>query len=103
MAKKIVGTVTSDAQDKTIIVTVTRRVTHPIYGKQYTVSNKIAAHDDTNQAGVGDVVEITETRPISKNKRFTLNRVLEKSHGQIEIKQEEVEKQPEPDAEKAEA
>ena len=95
MAKKIVGIVTSDVQDKTIVVTVTRRVTHPIYGKQYTVSKKLAAHDETNQAKVGDTVEITETRPISKNKSFKLNRVIEKAHGKIELKKEPVEKESE--------
>ncbi len=93
MAKRLVGTVTSDAQDKTIVVTVTRRVTHPIYGKQYTVSKRIAAHDETNQASKGDIVELVETRPISKHKSFKLNRVIEKSHGKIELKQEAVEKE----------
>lgn len=104
MAKKLVGTVTSDVQDKTIVVTVTRRVTHPIYGKQYTVSKKFAAHDEENQAGSGDVVEIVETRPISKNKSFKLGRIIEKSHGTIELKQEEVEQEAEAkEAKKAEA
>lgn len=101
MAKKFIGTVTSDVQDKTIVVTITRRVTHPVYGKQYTVSKKLAVHDATNQAKTGDRVEFTESRPISKRKRFSLLRVLEKAHGKIELKAEEVEKTPV--AEKAEA
>ena len=86
MTKKLVGTVTSDVQNKTIVVNVTRRVTHPIYGKQYTVSKKFAAHDEDNTAHVGDRVEIVEARPISKNKAFTLGRVLETGHAVVELK-----------------
>ena len=89
MAKKYTGTVTSDVQDKTIVVTVTRRETHPIYGKKYTVTRKFAAHDETNQAHVGDKVEISETRPVSKNKSFKLDRVVETGHAAIELKEEE--------------
>ena len=89
MAKKYTGIVTSDVQDKTIVVTVTRRETHPVYGKQYTVSRKFAAHDEKNEAHVGDKVEISETRPISKNKSFKLDRVLETGHAAIELKEEE--------------
>ena len=89
MAKKFTGIVTSDVQDKTIVVTVTRRETHPIYGKQYTVSRKFAAHDEKNEAHVGDRVEISETRPVSKNKSFKLDRVVETGHAAIELKEEE--------------
>jgi len=89
MAKKIVGKVTSDKQDKTIVITSTRRQTHPLYGKQYTVNTKYIAHDEKNEANVGDTVEIVETRPISKRKSFTLDRVLETGHGAVEIKEEE--------------
>lgn len=88
MAKKIIGTVTSDVQDKTIVITTTRRETHPIYGKQYTVTTKYAAHDEENKAKKGDVVEISETRPISKRKSFTLDRIIETGHGEIELKEE---------------
>lgn len=91
MAKKFVGVVSSDVQDKTVVVTVTRRVTHPVYGKQYTVSKKIQAHDEDNTAKKGDRVEIVEVRPISKNKTFKLSRVVEASQGEIQLKQEEVE------------
>jgi small subunit ribosomal protein S17 len=90
MAKKIVGTVTSSVQDKTIVVTVTRRDTHPLYGKKYTVSRKFAAHDENNEAKKNDVVEIIETRPISKNKSFKLSRVIEKSPEEIVLKDESV-------------
>jgi len=89
MSKKLVGIVNSDVQDKTIVVTVTRRVTHPIYGKQYTVSKKFQAHDEKNEAHVGDRVEIVETRPISKHKSFRLEKVLETGHAAIELVQEE--------------
>ena len=86
MAKTLTGIVTSTASDKTITVTVTSRETHPIYGKQYTVSRKYAAHDEENAAGKGDKVVIIETRPISKRKAFKLQEILEKSKGSIEVK-----------------
>ena len=88
MAKKIVGVVSSDVRDKTITITVTRRETHPLYGKQYTVSRKFTAHDEKNEAKKGDRVEITEVRPISKTKTWTLSRVIETGHGEIELKEE---------------
>lgn len=90
MAKTLTGIVTSDVRDKTITVTVTSRETHPIYGKQYTVSRKYAAHDENNEAKVGDKVTIRESRPVSKTKAFTLDRIDEKSRGSIELKEDEV-------------
>lgn len=89
MARKIIGTVSSDVQDKTIVITTTTRETHPIYKKQYTVSRKFTAHDEKNEARVGDRVEISETRPISKNKSWKLDRVVETGHAAIELKEEE--------------
>lgn len=89
MAKQLTGVVTSDKADKTITITVSSRETHPIYGKQYTVTRKYAAHDEKNEAHVGDKVTIAETRPISKRKTFTLVRVDEKSRGSIELKDED--------------
>jgi small subunit ribosomal protein S17 len=86
MAKTLTGIVTSDKADKTITITVTSRETHPIYGKQYTVSRKYISHDENNEAHVGDRVTIKETRPISKRKSFTLVSVDERSHGSIELK-----------------
>lgn len=80
MAKTIQGTVTSDKTDKTIVITVTSRKTHPIYKKQYSVNTKYMAHDEKNEAKVGDMVIIRETRPISRRKRFTLDKVVEKAH-----------------------
>ena len=84
--RTLTGIVTSDARDKTITVTVTSRETHPLYGKQYTVSRKYTAHDETNDAHVGDKVTIGEVRPISKTKSFTLVKVVERSKGSVEIK-----------------
>lgn len=89
MAKTLTGIVTSDKADKTIVITVTSRETHPIYGKQYSVSRKYTAHDENNEAHMGDKVTISETRPISKTKSFTLVRIDEKSRGSIELKDEE--------------
>ena len=91
MAKQLTGIVTSDKADKTIVITVATRETHPIYGKQYTITRKYIAHDEKNEAHVGDKVTITEVRPISKRKTFTLLKIEEKSRGSIELKQEEVE------------
>lgn len=92
MAKKLTGIVSSDVADKTITVTVTRRETHPIYGKQYTVTTKYAAHDEKNEAHIGDRVEISEIRPVSKRKSFTLDRIVETGHAAVELKDEEAEK-----------
>src|ERR1700759_2916354 len=78
MAKTIIGTVSSDKTDKTIVVTVHTRKTHPLYRKQYSVSKKFMAHDEKNEARIGDKVEIVETRPMSARKRFALSRIVEK-------------------------
>lgn len=89
MPKKITGIVTSDVQDKTIVITVTSRQTHPIYGKQYTVSRKYTAHDEKNEAHIGDRVEVSESRPYSKTKTWKLERIVESGHGLVELKDEE--------------
>lgn len=88
MAKSLTGIVTSDKADKTITITVATRETHPIYGKQFTVSRKYTAHDEKNEAHAGDKVTIAETRPISKTKFFKLVSVDERAHGSIELKAE---------------
>lgn len=88
MAKTLTGVVTSDVADKTITVTVTSRETHPIYKKQYTVTRKYAAHDENNDAHKGDLVHITETRPVSKRKSFKLDSIEKRSVGSIELKSE---------------
>ena len=78
MAKTLIGTVSSDKTDKTIVVTVHTRKTHPLYRKQYTVTSKYMAHDEKNEAQTGDKVAIVETRPISARKRYTLKQIIEK-------------------------
>jgi small subunit ribosomal protein S17 len=70
--KTLRGTVVSDAMDKTVVVLVKRFVQHPKYKKFYTKTKKYHAHDEANQFKVGDVVEIVETRPISKTKSFSV-------------------------------
>jgi small subunit ribosomal protein S17 len=65
--------------DKTIVVTVRERKTHPLYRKQYTVSKKFIAHDENNEAHTGDKVVIVETRPISKRKSHKLESIVEKA------------------------
>ena len=79
MAKTIIGTVSSSKSDKTIVVTVRERKTHPLYRKQYTVSKKFMAHDEKNEAQIGDKVTIQETRPISRRKSHTLLNVIERA------------------------
>jgi small subunit ribosomal protein S17 len=69
-SKTLKGVVVSDKMDKTVVVSISRFVKHPLYGKFYKVSKKYKAHDEGNKYKVGDKVEIMETRPISKDKRF---------------------------------
>ena len=89
MAHTLQGIVTSDKRDKTITVSITNRETHPLYRKQFTKTRKYTAHDEKNEAKVGDRVEIAACRPLSKTKAYTLVKVLERSHGTIELKEEE--------------
>ncbi len=90
MAKTITGVVSSNKTDKTITVTVHSSKTHPIYRKQYAVSKKFLAHDEKNEAQVGDKVIITETRPLSARKRHTLTTIVEKAAIRTEDKPEQV-------------
>jgi small subunit ribosomal protein S17 len=73
------GVVVSTAGDKTCVVKVEERKKHPLYGKMITQSKKFHAHDENNDAGVGDTVAIMETRPLSKLKRWRLVEILEKA------------------------
>ncbi len=72
------GIVFSDKMDKTITVVVENRKRHPVYNKIMTSSTKLKAHDEKNEAGEGDLVEIMETRPLSATKRWRLVRIVEK-------------------------
>ena len=78
LRKEKIGLVTSNKMDKSIIVSVERKVKHPKYGKFLKKTTKFAAHDEANTCNVGDTVKIMETRPISKNKCWRLVEVLEK-------------------------
>ena len=73
------GVVVSDKNDKTIVVRVQSRKPHPTYGKMMTSSKNYHAHDEANEAGVGDIVQIMETRPLSKMKRWRLLHIVEKA------------------------
>jgi small subunit ribosomal protein S17 len=73
------GYVTSDKMDKTVVVEVEDRVKHPLYGKVIRRTSKVKAHDEANSAGVGDLVIISETRPLSATKRWRLVEILEKA------------------------
>ena len=73
------GTVVSDKMDKTITVIVETKKTHPLYGKRVKYSKKFKAHDENNEARMGDKVESMETRPLSATKRFRLVKIVEKA------------------------
>jgi small subunit ribosomal protein S17 len=73
------GVVVSDKMDKTVVVVVERRYAHPLYGKQVTRSKKYHAHDENNEYHIGDTVRITETRPLSKLKRWRVSGLVEKA------------------------
>ncbi|MBR4190986.1 MAG: 30S ribosomal protein S17 [Kiritimatiellae bacterium] len=75
------GVVVSDAMDKTVVVSVERRITHPVYGKIMRRSKKYYAHDENNEAKKGDKVSIEETRPLSKTKRWRLVEVVSRANG----------------------
>jgi len=77
--RTLTGRITSDKMDKTITVMIERRVKHPVYGKILTKSSKIKAHDETNDAQIGDLVTISECRPISKYKSWVLVNVDERA------------------------
>ena len=74
-----IGKVVSNKMEKSIVVTVERRVPHPIYKKYFKRTSRLMAHDEKRQAGIGDLVKIMETRPLSKNKRWRLVEILEKA------------------------
>ena len=79
MSRTITGVVFSDKGDKTIVIRTAMTKTHPIYKKQYKRNRKFMAHDESNEAKVGDMVIIRECRPLSANKRFKLEKIIEKA------------------------
>jgi small subunit ribosomal protein S17 len=79
MAKTLTGVVSSVAPNKTIVITIHTRKTHPLYKKQYSVTSKFMAHDENNDCNVGDKVVIVETRPLSARKRYTLQEIVQRA------------------------
>jgi len=79
LRKERIGKVVSNKMTKSITVAVDRKVKHPIYGKFVHKTTKFMAHDEKNEAGIGDTVRISETRPLSKNKRWRLVEIIEKA------------------------
>ena len=73
------GKVTSDKMDKTIVVAIEERVNHPLYNKVVKRTYKLKAHDENNECKIGDTVRVMETRPLSKDKRWRLVRVIEQA------------------------
>jgi small subunit ribosomal protein S17 len=79
-ARKIrTGVVTSDKMDKTVVVSIERRVPHPQYGKMMTLTKTVKAHDEDNSAKQGDTVRVMETRPLSKTKRWRVVEIVERA------------------------
>ena len=74
-----IGKVVSNKMQKSIVVAIERRVQHPLYKKYLTLTTKLMAHDERQQAGLGDLVKVMETRPLSKEKRWRLVEILEKA------------------------
>ena len=79
LRKERIGTVTSNMMDKSITVSIARKVKHPIYGKYIGKNSKFMAHDEKNESGIGDTVRIMETRPLSRRKRWRLVEIIEKA------------------------
>jgi len=79
LRKERIGRVVSNKMEKSIVVSVQRRVKHPIYGKFIRKTSKFMAHDSNNECGIGDTVKIMETRPLSKRKRWRLVEIIERA------------------------
>mgnify|MGYP003540749933 FL=1 len=77
--KTRIGEVVSDKMDKTIVVAIKTKVRHPLYGKMVNRTRKFKAHDENNECGVGDIVRVMETRPLSKDKRWRVVEIVEKA------------------------
>ncbi|MBU2491323.1 MAG: 30S ribosomal protein S17 [Bacteroidetes bacterium] len=79
LRKTRVGLVVKNKMDKSIIIAIERKVAHPIYKKYFKKTTKLMAHDENNECGIGDVVKVMETRPLSKNKKWRFVEVVEKA------------------------
>ena len=79
LRKERIGKVVSNKMQKSITIAIDRKVKHPIYGKFMKKTTKLMAHDEKGEAGIGDTVRISETRPLSKNKRWRLVEIIEKA------------------------
>ncbi|MDO5733883.1 MAG: 30S ribosomal protein S17 [Eubacteriales bacterium] len=79
LRKSRTGIVTSDKMDKTVVVSITEHVRHPLYKKYIKRSMKLKAHDENNECGIGDTVRVMETRPLSKDKHWRVVRIIEKA------------------------
>ena len=79
LRKTRVGMVVSDKMDKTIVVEIKERVRHPLYGKIMNKTNRLKAHDENNECGIGDTVRLMETRPLSRDKNWRLVEIIEKA------------------------
>jgi small subunit ribosomal protein S17 len=77
--KEIIGTVVSDKMDKSVVVTIERQVRHEMYGKQQRLTSRFMAHDEKNEAKVGDTVALVPSRPLSRRKRWVVTRVVLKT------------------------
>ena len=79
LRKERVGLVVSDKMDKTVVVEINDKSKHPLYKKTITKTKRFKAHDENNECGVGDIVEVMETRPLSATKRWRMVRIIEKA------------------------
>lgn len=77
--KRFTGVVTSDKMDKTIVVAISTRTLHPLYKKYVNRTKKVKAHDETNEAHIGDTVRVVECRPLSKEKHWRLEQIVERA------------------------
>jgi len=81
--RRLVGRVVSDKMEKTVVVAIERRKTHPIYKKVVTSTKKVYAHDESNSIEIGSVVQLVESKPLSKTKRWVVEKVLEGPGGRV--------------------
>lgn len=81
--RRLIGRVVSDKMDKTVVVAIERRKLHRVYKKVITFTKKVMAHDETNEIEVGSVVQVVESKPISKHKRWVVEKVLEGPGGRV--------------------